>query len=108
MKTGHILLKNPIEAIKTPFKDYALPDGSFIGKTHLTIRKGFIVAMHYYLARHLLLETIGEIKYPTESEIIEDIDKYNKISEQKLAITRQAKLAVAILTKNSDLLNANL
>jgi len=108
MKTGHILLKNQIKAIKTPFKDYELPNGSLVGKAHLTIRKGFVVAMNYNLAKQLLLETVGQIKYPTQSEIIKDIDNYNKILEQKAAIKRQANMAVAILTKNSDLLNANL
>tara|TARA_R110002126_G_scaffold83042_5_gene203055 strand:+ start:976 stop:1302 length:327 start_codon:yes stop_codon:yes gene_type:complete len=108
MKTGHILLKNKIEAIKTPFKDYELPNGLYVGKANITIKKGFIIAMNYNLINSLNLETIGEIKTPTQSEIIKEINNYNDSVSHKLAIKKEANLLVAVLTKNSNLLNANL
>jgi hypothetical protein len=108
MKTSHILLKNPIKAIKSPFKDYELPNNSFISKQHITIKKGLIIAMNYNIAKNLNLSTIGEIKKPTEQEVAKEQLVIEKIKRLKAQAKKKASIAVAILTKNSKLLNDNL
>ena len=106
MKTGHILLKTPFKAIKTAFKDYKLLNTEYyIEKKHVTIKKGLVIAINYKLAKSFNLETIGSIKQPTQSEIEKDILANDLIIKEKLEIKRQSKIAVAILTKNSNLLN---
>jgi hypothetical protein len=106
MKTGHIKLKNPFKAVKTPFKDYELTDGSLINKKHITIKNKMIIAVNYILAKRLNWKTIGEIQLPTDEEIKKDILSFNAKKKQDLEIKRQAEIAVAIITKNSEKLNS--
>jgi hypothetical protein len=106
MQTGHIKLKNPFKAVKTPFKDYELPNGHFVDKKHITIKKKMIIAVNYKLAKNLNLETIGEIKLPTDREIEKDIFSFNEKKKQELEIAKESQIAVAIITKNSEKLNS--
>ena len=105
METGHILLKNPFKAIKTPFKDYEFPNNCFIEKKHITIKKGLVIAINYNLAKKLNLGTVGNIKEPTELELKKEILANDLIIKQNLELKRQAQIAVVILTKNSEKLN---
>ena len=106
MQTGHILLKKPFEAIKTAFKDYKLHNNSYyIEKKYITIEKGLVIAVNYKLAKQLNLETIGNIKEPTQLEAQKDNIIFDLKFKEQLELQRQADIAIAILTKNSDKIN---
>ena len=105
MQTGHILLKQPLEAIKTPFKLYEIHGYYQIEKKYITIEKGLIIAVNYKLAKQLNLETIGNIKEPTQLEAQKDNIIFDLKFKEQLELQRQADIAIAILTKNSDKIN---
>jgi len=98
MKHNQILLKNPITAQKTDFKDYHFC-GAFIEKKFITVKKGQIIAVHSKLAENHNLETIGEI-----FQCSKELAKQAAAAEEKrladLKNKRECEIMVAILRKD--------
>jgi hypothetical protein len=91
MQHNQILLKNPITAHKTDFKDYHFC-GAFIEKKFVTVKKGQIVAVHWKLAENHNLETIGKI-----FQCSKELDKEAAVEEQKRLADLKNKHECAIV-----------
>jgi hypothetical protein len=98
MKHNQIMLKNPIIAQKTDFKDYHFC-GAFVEKKFLTIKNEQIVAVHWKLAENYKLETLGEI-----FQCSKELAKEAAAAEQKrladLKNKHECEIMVALLRKD--------
>jgi len=98
MKHNHILLKNPIIAQRTDFKDYHFC-GAFIEKKFLTIKNGQIVAVHWKLAENHNLETVGQI-FQCSKELAKEAAAAEEKRLVDLKNKRECEIMVALLRKD--------
>jgi hypothetical protein len=98
MKHNQILLKNPITAQKTDFKDYHFC-GAFIEKKFVTVKKGQIIAVHWKLAENYKLETLGEI-FQCSKELAKQAAAAEVKRLADLKNKRECEIMVALLRKD--------